>query len=272
MAGVCSLLQAQTTPPTTATDALNPTAPAVPSKEQPPSKLSFILLGEPVRKTYTVVGGSGGIDEVEAKPGEQPPSRVVYKSGEAVSETWLTLNVPSGCAELKNATGAIDLCEYLPPESNKTEARPRAGRLITNVPVVFPGKSQTAFIVKKDPQKNWQQDLGVVSLPDEPDVFPAQSVRILNLSRGEIFIQVGDRQLQLAAGKSAVIPAPDKVIPIIAAVRQGQGFFSAVKTSRKLRSNDRLSLVIYNYDGEKDAKKAAPPVSGVLIAQPVPSA
>lgn len=244
-----------------------PPAVAQPGKEEPPPKLSFILLGEQIRKTYKIT--SGGIDEVEGKPGENPPSRVLCKSGDVAVETMLSLNAPSGVSVLKSGARAAELCECLPPESDKPDAKPRPGKVLANVPIPYVGKPQTAFLFKKDPMRNWQQDLEVMSLTDDPEVFPARSVRVLNVSRAELFVQIGDKQIQLGVGKSTVVPTTDAVVPIIAAVRHGQGFYSAVKTSRKLRVNDRLSLVVYNFDGEQEPNKTPPPVAGALIAQPV---
>lgn len=260
LAGCSSLLVAQAVNPSP-----SPT-PVVPqTKAELPPKLSFVLLGETIRKTYKIT--NGGIDEVEGKPGENPPSRVLCKAGDVSVETMLSLNAPSGVSELKSGTTKAEICECIPSEKPDEGSRP--GKVLASVPVPFAGKPQTAFLFKKDPKRNWQQELEVVSLLDDPEVFPARSVRVLNLSRANLFVQIGDKQLQVAAGKSTIVPMPDAAIPIIAAVRQGAGFFSAVKTSRKLRANDRLSLVVYNFDGESEPNKTPPPVAGALIAQPL---
>lgn len=230
--------------------------------------MSFVLLGQPARKTYTIVGGNGGIDEVAAKPGDEPPSRVVWKAGEGVSECWLTPNVPSPVAALKPGTTTVELHPYTEPPAGKPVVI--AGKPIATIPVGWQGKPQTSFLMKKDPKGNWLQDLVVFSLPDDPASFPARSVRVVNLSHMDLFFQVGEKKVQLPPGKNMTVPAPDAVIPIIAAVRQDQGFFSAVNTGRKVRANDRLSLVVYDYDGSKEQGQTPPPVAGILISQPVP--
>lgn len=245
-----------------------PQAPARdPQKEEPPSLLSFVILGAAPKRTFFIKGGNGGIEEASLKPGEAPPSRILCKAGKVVTESWLTLNVPSGVTRLEPGNGSVAMYEYQVPEGE--DAQPQTGKLLVTVPVRFPGKSQTAFLLKKDPRKDWNQELGVISFTDDPAVFPVRSVRAVNLSGGELFVQIGEKKFQVPPGKSSVVPTPESAVPIIAAVRQGEGFFTAVRTSRLLRSNDRLTLVVYNFDGEKGADKPAPPVAGVLIAQPV---
>lgn len=231
--------------------------------EEKPTEISLVLLGQPLKRQYTL-SDDGTVGFLQRTNGEEAPSQAGYRSGKERKTLILNLNAPSDVISLKENAGPLVI--------QRTTESNTEGPEIATIPIRWPGRSQTAFLFKKEAKDNWLKKLAVVSLADNLASFPARSIRVLNLARTDSLCQIGEKKTKVPPGGHAVFPAPSEVIAIKIAVHMEGELLPVINTGKKLLPNDRMTIVVYPNDVfKKEDRTLDAAVVGTLFSQPAPA-
>jgi len=180
--------------------------------------------------------------ELEPPAGSVPPRQIAY--GEPDSDTSVRLNLGRVSEPVPIPSGAIPftLRQQTGPAE---EAQPW---LRVNLPEL----GNVMALVWRDPGASWDRPR-VLLLPESPEVFPAGTLRLVNLTAAPIAVILGNERLPLGPGQVLVKPVePAADVPVQLAYTDAAGsvrrFYSS---SVLLNEGERAQLLIHRPDSEK---------------------
>ena len=214
--------------------------------DKPKRWVRFLPVGEapPYRYEYR----NGVRHELPPEPGSAPPREVLLRSGEEdVGSVFLALGsiseplaIPQGGAQipiLKKGDGEGAKAWHLlqPPDS---------GHLLT--------------LLWRDPrEKSWDKARRLV-LQDDPGVFGAGRLRIINVSPFPTKVRLAGKEFEVAPGKHEIRAGGDPDgVELRVSVGDGQGNWMTVFSSGLVQNRgERVNVVVFRADGEKPRRPA----------------
>jgi hypothetical protein len=194
--------------------------------------------------------------ELEPPAGSVPPRQVAF--GEAASES-IRLNLGRVSEPVPIPAGALPFTLRLqtdPAEEPKPWLR-----------VSLPELGNVIALVWRDPGTPWDRPRALL-LPENPEVFPAGSLRLVNLTAAPMAVILGSERLPLSPGQVLVKPLQvGEDVSVQLAYNDAAGsvrrFYSS---SVLLNEGERAQLLIHRADGEKPRQ----PVKVVTLNERVP--
>jgi len=195
--------------------------------------------------------------ELEPPAGSVPPRQIAF--GEPDSDSSVRLNLGRVSEPVPIPSGALPFTLRLQTAPTE-EAQPW-------LRVNLPEFGNVMALVWRDPGALWDRPRFLL-LPENPEAFPAGSLRLVNLTAAPIAVILGQERLPLTPGQVLVKPVEIGAdVPVQLAYTDAAGsvrrFYSS---SVLLNQGERAQLLIHRADSEKPRQ----PVKVITLNERLP--
>jgi hypothetical protein len=226
----------------------------------PPRGLRLLPLGEtpPFRQDVR----DGVRYELEPAPGSTPPRQVRHGTGETAVILRLNLGRASEPVKIADGTTAAVFRDASAPDDPLSKPW---------LSVALPEAGDVLAVIWRDPATRWTQPRALI-FADSAVVFPAGTIRIVNLLPTEAALIIGTERLLLGPGKSLLRAIPGHAdLPLQVAFKNAAGQYQRFYSGAVLlNANERAQVFIHRADGEKP-RQAAKVVTFNEAAPPLPA-